>query len=73
MDNIKGSITGIVPDRAGSGTYQVYDDCSAVVDFQPAPGVLIQERLVIVDHGHELRSITVLPAPFMVTTVQIKM
>ncbi len=73
VDNIKGSITGIVPDRPGTGTYQVFEDCSAVVDFQPAPGVPIQERLVIVDKGHELRSITVLPAPFMVTSVQIKM
>lgn len=73
VDNIKGSITGIVPDRPGSGTYQVYEDCSAVVDFQPAPGVLIQERLVIVDNGHELRSIAVFPAPLMVTNVQIRM
>ena len=73
VDNIKGSITGIVPDRPGAGTYQVDDDCSAVVEFQPAPGILIQERMVIVDHGHELRSITVLPAQTMVTSVQIKM
>jgi hypothetical protein len=73
VDNIKGSITGIVPDRAGSGTYQVYENCSVVVDFQPAPGVFIQERMVIVDNGHELRSITVLPAQLMVTSVAIKM
>ena len=73
VDNIKGSITGIVPDRPGTGTYQVNDDCSVVVDFQPAPGVLIQERMVIVDHGHELRSITVVPAQVMVTSVQIRM
>jgi hypothetical protein len=73
VDNIKGSITGIVPDRPGAGTYQVFEDCSAVVDFEPAPGILIQERLVIVDHGRELRSITVLPAQVMVTSTQIRM
>jgi len=73
VDNIKGSISGYVPDRLGSGTYHVNEDCSAVVNFQPAPGVLIEERLVIVDKGRELRSMTVLPVPLMVTSVSIKM
>jgi hypothetical protein len=73
VDNVKGAISGYVADRAGSGTYLVNDDCSVVVHFQPAPGVFIEERLVIVDNGHELRGITTLPPPLMVTSVQLKM
>jgi hypothetical protein len=73
VDNVKGAISGYVPDRIGSGTYHVNDDCSVVVDFQPAPGIFIQERLVIVDKGHELRGITVLPPTLMVTSTQLKM
>jgi hypothetical protein len=30
VDNVKGSITGIVPDREGSGTYEVNVDCTGV-------------------------------------------
>ena len=70
VDNIKGSITGIVPDRPGSGTYQVYSDCSAVTLFQPGPGITIEERMVIVDHGSEIRSIVSSPVAVMVSTVQ---
>ena len=73
VDNVKGAISGYVPDRVGSGTYHVNYDCSVVVDFQPAPGIFIQERLVIVDNGHELRGISILPPTLMVTSVQLKM
>jgi hypothetical protein len=69
VDNVKGSITGMVPDRPGSGTYTVNEDCSGVVQLQPGPGILIEERLVIVDDGNEIRSMTALPAPVMVTGV----
>ena len=73
VDNVKGSISGYVPDRLGFGTYHVNEDCSAVVTFQPAPGIFIEERLVIVDKAHELRGISILPPPLMVTNVQLKM
>jgi hypothetical protein len=71
VDNIKGFITGIVRDREAFGTYQVNADCSASTQFQPPPGVpAIEERMVIVDGGREIRSITASPQPTMVTTVQ---
>ena len=70
VDNIKGSVTGIVPDRPGSGTYQVNPDCSGVTLFQPGPGITIEERMVIVDHGNEIRSIVSSPLAVMVSTVQ---
>jgi hypothetical protein len=69
IDNVKGSVSGIVFDRPGSGTYVVNADCTGRTLFQPAPGVSIEERMVIVDYGHEVRSITVSPPPFMTTTV----
>jgi hypothetical protein len=69
IDNIKGSVTGITPDRPGSGTYQVNADCSGSTDFQPAPGTTIAEKIVIVEGGAEIWSITTTPL-VMVTAVQ---
>jgi hypothetical protein len=70
IDNIHGSVTGWVPDRAGSGTYHVNADCTGSTQFQPAPGApMIEERIVIVDGGSELRSVTVSPLSSMVSTV----
>jgi hypothetical protein len=70
IDNVKGSVTGWVPDRPGSGTYQVNRDCTAVTLFAPGPGApTIEERVVIVDAGKETYSMTATPAPNMVTAV----
>jgi hypothetical protein len=70
IDNVKGSVTGIVPDRFGAGTYTVTADCLGTTLFQPGPGVLLEERMVIVDRGDEIRSITSSPLPVMVSTLQ---
>jgi len=72
IDNVKGSISGTVPDREGFGTYQVNADCTAVAQLQPGPGILIEERLIVVDDGREIRSATMLPPPVMVTGVSRK-
>ena len=69
VDNVKGSITGIVPDRQGFGTYEVNPDCTGIARFQPGPGILLEERLVIVDGGREIRSMVLAPAGVMVTGV----
>jgi len=66
IDNVKGSVTGVVPDRPGSGTYEVNPDCTGTVRFQPGPGILIEERLVIVDSGDEIRTAVMVPAGSMV-------
>jgi len=66
IDNVKGSVTGVVPDRPGSGTYEVNPDCTGTVRFQPGPGILIEERLVIVDSGDEIRTAVMVPAGVMV-------
>ncbi len=67
FDNIKGATSGIAPDRPGSGTYQVNPDCTGTTLFQPGPGVVIEEKTVIVDYGHEVHSITVRPQLLMAT------
>jgi hypothetical protein len=72
VDNVKGATSGTVPDREGFGTYQVNRDCTAVVHLEPGPGILIEERLVIVDEGREILSATMLPPPVMVTGVSRK-
>ena len=69
VDNVKGSITGIVPDRQGFGTYEVSPDCTGIARFQPGPGIFIEEKLVIVDNGREIRSMVRSPAPVMITGV----
>jgi hypothetical protein len=69
IDNVKGSVTGVVPDRPGFGTYEVNPDCTGTVRFQPGPGILLEERLVIVDSGDELRTAVMVPAAVMVTGV----
>ena len=69
IDNVKGSVTGIVPDRPGSGTYEVSADCLVTATFQPGPGITIVERMVILEGGAEVRSITTSPLSVMVTAV----
>jgi hypothetical protein len=69
IDNIHGSVTGWVPNRPGSGTYQVNPDCTFATQFVPGPGApVIEERGVIVELGKELRTVTVTPMPSMVST-----
>ena len=69
IDNIHGSVTGWVPNRPGSGTYQVNPDCTFATQFVPGPGApVIEERGVIVELGNELHTATVTPMPSMVST-----
>ena len=69
VSNVKGSITGTVPDSQGFGTYEVNADCTGIVRFQAAPGVVIEERLVVVDNGREIRTAVMVPAAVMITGV----
>jgi len=69
VSNVKGSLTGTVPDSQGFGTYEVNADCTGIVRFQAAPGVVIEERLVIVDNGREIRTAVMVPTAVMITGV----
>jgi hypothetical protein len=72
VDNIKGSITGITPDRAGFGTYDVNEDCTAVALFQPGPGLSLEEKMVIVSGGDEVLSVVSSPLPVMMSGRQTR-
>lgn len=70
VGNLKGSISGWVPDVESFGTYEVSSNCTAAAFLEPAPGVLIEERLVIVDGGNVLYSAPMLPPPVMLSAIQ---
>lgn len=70
IGNIKGSISGWTPDVSSSGTYEVYPDCTAAAFLAPAPGVLIEERMVITERGNVLYSAPMFPPPVMLSAVQ---
>ncbi len=69
VENAHGSITGTLPDQPGFGTYEVNPDCTGSMRFEPRPGVVIEDRFVIVDGGREIRSAVMTPAAAMVTAV----
>jgi hypothetical protein len=69
VSNLKGSITGTNPDSQSFGTYEVNDDCTGIIRAQPLPGVVIEERLVIVDNGREIRAAVMAPTAVVITSV----
>ena len=69
VSNLKGSITGTNPDSQSVGTYEVNADCTGVIRAQPLPGVVIEERLVIVDNGGEIRAAVMTPTAVVITSV----
>jgi len=69
VSNLKGSITGTNPDSQSVGTYEVSPDCTGIIRAQPLPGVLIEERLVIVDDGREIRAAVMTPTAVVITSV----
>ena len=69
ISNLKGSITGTNPDAGSIGTYEVNPDCTGIIRAQPLPGVLIEERMVIVDGGREIRAAVMTPTAVVITSV----
>lgn len=69
VTNVKGSVTGTVPDAQGFGTYEVNDNCAGIIRFQAAPGVLLEERVVVIDDGREIRSAVMSPTPVAIVGV----
>lgn len=69
VSNLKGSITGTNPDSQSFGTYEVNDDCTGIIRAQPLPGVVIEERMVIVDNGREIRAAVMAPTAVVITSV----
>jgi hypothetical protein len=69
IDNVKGALAGIVPDRAGRGTYTVNPDCSVTQIVSPPGQAPITSKGVIVDSGKEFCQNTVSPDNFLVMTI----
>ncbi len=69
VSNLKGSITGTNPDAESIGTYDVNPDCTGVIRFQAPSGALIEERLVVVDNGREIRAAVMAPTAVVITSV----
>jgi hypothetical protein len=69
VSNLKGSITGTNPDSQSFGTYEVTDDCTGIIRSEPRPGVVIEERMVIVDNGREIRAAVMEPTAVVITSV----
>ena len=62
----KGTISGVLPDLAVSGTYSVNANCTATVK-SIIPGLPPSEiRMLIVDGGNEFRTFVASPQPVMV-------
>jgi hypothetical protein len=73
VDNVKGNVAGLVPDRPGKGTYTVNPDCSVTQVVNPPGQAQIISKGVIVDGGKEFRQNTVSPDGFAIATVGRKM
>jgi len=69
VSNLKGSITGHNPDSQSVGTYEVNADCTGIIRAQPLPGIVIEERMVIVDDGREIRAAVMAPTAVVITSV----
>lgn len=69
VSNLKGSITGTNPDAESIGTYEVNPDCTGIIRFQAPSGALIEERLVVVDNGREIRAAVMVPTAVVITSV----
>ena len=69
VSNLKGSITGTNPDAESIGTYDVNPDCTGIIRFQAPSGALIEERLVVVDNGREIRAAVMAPTAVVITSV----
>ena len=73
-DNVKGSLSGITPDRAGSGTYTVNSHCTGSFTLNNAGAPFpIVTKIMIVDGGNEFRAAVVSPQAVMVTSNGRKM
>ena len=62
IDNIHGAISGGTPDRPGTGTYTINEDCSGAATLLNAGAPPLEMRFVLVDGGKEFRGVIVSPA-----------
>ena len=66
IDNLHGTISPLSPDRPGTGTYTINADCTGTGVLFNAGSPPLQIRIVIVDKGNEVWTITTSPASVLV-------
>jgi hypothetical protein len=71
---IKGSISPLVLEESGIGTYQINADCSGSATILPVPSrpFPIVEQVIVVDDGDEILGVTPLPPALLTTSRQRK-
>jgi len=70
---VKGSLSGLFPDKPGSGTYIVNSDCTGTFTVNlPQLPVPLVNKMVIFNHGKEFRSVVVSPQAVMVSVTARK-
>jgi hypothetical protein len=72
-DNVKGSLSGITPNRPGSGPYSVNPDCTGTYTVNAAGSPPIVNQFVIVDNGNEFLTAVTSPQAVLVTATGRKM
>lgn len=72
-DNVKGSLSGITPNRPGAGTYAVNPDCTGTYTVNIVGNPPIVTQFVIVDNGQGFMAAVVSPQPVLITAVGRKM
>jgi hypothetical protein len=68
IDNIHSSISPLILDRPGTGTYSIRDDCSGTMALNNPGSPTLEARIVVVDKGREVRVVVMAPATVMVTS-----
>jgi hypothetical protein len=68
VDNIHGGISGLNPDRPGTGTYTIKEDCTGTMTLINQGAPPLELRIVVVDKGREVRTAVMSPATVMVTS-----
>ena len=65
---VKGSLSGLFPDKAGSGTYSVNSDCSGTftVNLPQLPAPLVN-NMVVTNGGEGILSVVISPQPLMIS------
>jgi hypothetical protein len=72
-DNVKGSLSGITPNRPGSGSYSVNPDCTGTYTVNTAGSPPIVNQFVIVDNGNGFLTAVTSPQAVLVTATGRKM
>lgn len=73
IDNIHGSLSPLSPDRPGTGTYLIKEDCTGTMTLINTGAPPLELRIVIVDKGKEIRVAVMSPATVLVTSNGRKM